>query len=69
MKKTLVIESRNTYSGNYFFTTKGEEEKLKRVVEDVLQGGRNVYLETDTKETLVLTKELLENSLVYFVED
>ena len=69
MKKTLVITSRNIHSDSYFFTTKGEEEKLKGVVEDVLQGGRNVYLETDTKETLVLTKELLENSLVYFVED
>lgn len=69
MKKTLVITSRNVHSGSYFFTTKGEEEKLKRVVEDVLRGGRNMYLETDTKETLVLTKELLENSLVYFVED
>ena len=54
---------------SHTFTIRDDEEKLKKAIEKVFKSGRPVYLETDNKQVLVLTKALLENSVVYFVED
>ena len=78
-KKTLVITSQQAQRKpndelmgtlvNHTFVIRDEEEKLKKSIEKVLKGGRPVYLETEGKQVLVLTKALLENSVVYFAED
>jgi len=79
MKKTLIITSQQAQRKpndelmgtlvSHTFTIRDDEEKLKKAIEKVLKSGRPVYLETEGKQLLVLTKALLENSVVYFVED
>lgn len=54
---------------NYTITVKGDEDRLKKAIDKVLKTGRAEYLETDQKSVLVMTKALLESSVVYFVED
>ncbi len=78
-RKTLVITHQNAKRDpqgnllenhvNHTFTIKDDEEKLKKALDKVLKSGRPVYLETEMKQVLVLTKALLENSVVYFVEN
>lgn len=78
-KKTLIITHQQAQRNpndelmgtlvNHTFIVRDEEEKLKKAIEKVLKGGRPVYLETEGKQVLVLTKALLESSVVYFAED
>ena len=79
MKKTLIITSQQAQRKpddelmgtlvSHTFTVRDDEEKLKKAIEKVLKSGRPVYLETEGKQLLVMTKALLENSIVYFLED
>lgn len=53
---------------NYTVTIRGEQEYLQKKIDKVFKTGRPEYLETEQKTVLVMTRALLENSLVYFVE-
>jgi|TARA_R100000388_G_C7107486_1_gene95025 hypothetical protein len=52
----------------YTVTIRGEQEWLQKKIDRVFKTGRPEYIETEQKSVLVMTKALLENSLVYFVE-
>ena len=77
-KKTLVITRQNTVrdeSGNiqenhvnWTLTIRGDQKELQKKIDKVLRTGRSEYIETEQKSVLVMTKSLIENSLVYFVE-
>lgn len=79
MRKTLVITHQTAVRSpdgdlaqnhvHHTFTIKDDEVKLKKAIEKVLRTGRAEYLETDQKSVLVMTKALLESSVVYFVEE
>lgn len=55
-------------SAYYTVTIRGEQEWLQKKIDKVFKTGRPEYLETEQKSVLVMTKALLENSLVYFIE-
>ncbi len=55
-------------SVHYTVTVRGEQEYLQKKIDKVFKTGRPEYLETEQKSVLVMTKALLDNSLVYFVE-
>jgi len=78
MRKTLVITHQSTLRDpednpkgtqvSYTVTIQGEQEDLQKKIDKVFKTGKPEYLETEQKTVLVMTKALLENSLVYFVE-
>ncbi|QDP66626.1 MAG: hypothetical protein Tp1111DCM1126091_132 [Prokaryotic dsDNA virus sp.] len=78
-KKTLVITHQSTLRDpednpkgtqvSYTVTIRGEQEYLQKKIDKVFKTGRPEYLETEQKTVLVMTWALLENSLVYFVEE
>lgn len=55
-------------SVHYTVTIQGEQEVLQKKIDRVFKTGRPEYIETEQKTVLVMTKALLENSLVYFIE-
>ena len=78
-KKTLIITQQQAQRKpddsllgtlvSHTFTIRDDEDKLKKSIEKVLKTGKPEYLETEGKQVLVMTKALLESSVVYFVED
>lgn len=77
-RKTLVITHQSTLRDpddnpkgtqvGYTVTIKAEQEYLQKKIDKVLKTGQAEYLETEQKTTLVVTRALLENSLVYFID-
>jgi len=63
----IVTQPKGPDNSDYTMAHKCNKEEMKKTLEHVLKSGKPKYIETDTKAILVLTRELINNSVVYFV--